>query len=75
MKNIATLQRIVNDISREIGRIDSIEKLAVADKMANEIVKDHALMAEILHEALAIRFQKDLDYTTRQFLRQAGANL
>ena len=75
MKNIMTLQAIVNDIGRKLGRIDTADKFRAACAMADDIAKDEALMAEILHEALTYRYTKDQSRSIRQFLRQAGAQV
>lgn len=76
MKNITALQAIVNELSEQVGGIDSVQKIREAQAIARDkMSKDPEWFLGVINEAIQRRFTTDSHETITAFLRQAGANL
>ena len=68
MLSIKDLQKKVNDIARELGGLDTNEKLEQARRLAREDKEVQGLLLEILDEALTHRWNRDMGLSIKRFL-------
>lgn len=73
MKTIKQLQGIVNEISKELGGIDTPEKLRKAQQMSRERVSE-TFLTEIMDEALTIRWNSDTRQSVESFMENVIRN-
>ena len=74
-KTVATLQKIVNEISEKLDGIDSPDKMREAEKMAQVYAADLGQMTTILIEALRVRECNDTDAMVKSILKNARQSI